>query len=226
MAQIFHPSTNTLSKVSIFGAVFFVMALLAVILVVNRSAYVTQVHVAREQPVPFSHEHHVRGLGLDCCYCHTSVESSSFAGMPPTETCMTCHSQIWAESPMLEPVRASFRTNTPISWNRVHDLPEFAYFNHGIHVHKGVGCVTCHGRVDRMPLTWKEQPLTMEWCLGCHREPVRYVRPREHVFSMDWTPPGDRLALGRRLVREYHIETDLASDGQTNRLTNCYTCHR
>jgi cytochrome c7-like protein len=226
MAQIFHPSTNTISKVSIFGAVFFVLAALGIILWINRSDYVTQVHVAREQPVPFSHEHHVGGLGLDCRYCHTSVESSSFAGIPPTETCMTCHSQIWAESPMLEPVRESYRTGVPIQWNRVHDLPDFAYFNHGIHVQKGVGCVSCHGRVDRMPLTWKEKPLTMEWCLECHRAPERHVRPREFVFSMDWTPRGDPLALGRELVRDYHIETDLASDGSTNRLTNCYTCHR
>jgi hypothetical protein len=220
MTQIFHPSTNTISKVSIFGALFFVMAALAVILIVNRSPYVTQVNVVRDQRVPFSHEHHVRGLGLDCRYCHTSVETSSFAGIPPTETCMTCHSQIWAESPMLEPVRESYRTNRPIVWNRVHDLPDFAYFNHSIHVAKGVGCASCHGRVDRMPLMWKEQPLTMEWCLSCHRAPERNVRPREYVFNMEWKPADDQLALGKQLVREYHIETD------TGRLTNCYTCHR
>jgi hypothetical protein len=162
----------------------------------------------------------VRGLGLDCRYCHTSVETSSFAGIPPTETCMTCHSQIWSESPMLEPVRESYRTNRPLAWNRVHDLPDFAYFNHGIHVAKGVGCVSCHGRVDLMPLMWKEQPLTMEWCLGCHRAPERHVRPREYVFNMEWQPPSAQLALGKELVHEYGIETE------TGRLTNCSTCHR
>jgi Cytochrome c7 and related cytochrome c len=220
MPQIFHPSTNTISKLSIFGAMFFVMAALAIILIVNRSPYVTQVDVVRDQPVPFSHEHHVRGLGLDCRYCHTSVETSSFAGIPPTETCMTCHSQIWAESPMLEPVRQSYRTNQPLAWNRVHDLPDFAYFNHSIHVAKGIGCASCHGQVDRMPLMWKDQPLTMEWCLACHRAPESQVRPREFIFDMEWQAPGDQFALGKKLVREYEIEAD------TGRLSNCSTCHR
>jgi hypothetical protein len=218
MAQIFHPSTNTISRVSIFGAAFFALLLLAIVYVIFRSPYVTQVHVVRDQPVPFSHEHHVRGLGLDCRYCHTSVETSAFAGLPPTETCMTCHSQIWADSAMLEPVRASLRTNRPIRWNRVHDLPDYAYFHHGIHVRKGVGCASCHGRVDLMPLTWKEEPLTMEWCLGCHRRPERHLRPRREVFNMAWRPERDQLALGRELVRDYHIPVD--------RLTDCSTCHR
>ena len=146
--------------------------------------------------MPFSHEHHVRGLGIDCRYCHTSVEKSSFAGIPPTETCMTCHSQIWTDSPMLEPVRTSLRTNTPIRWNRVHDLPDYVYFNHGIHVQKGVGCVSCHGRVDQMPLTWKAEPMTMEWCLSCHRNPEKHLRPREEVFNMDWVPPEDQVDAG------------------------------
>lgn len=220
MAQIFHPSTNTLSKVSIFGGVFFLIAALAIILYVNRSPYMTEVDVVRPQPVPFSHEHHVRGLGLDCRYCHTSVETSSFAGMPATETCMTCHSQIWSDSPMLEPVRASFRNGMPIRWTRVHDLPDFAYFHHAIHVNKGIGCASCHGRVDRMPLMWKEAPLTMEWCLNCHRNPARFIRPREEVFNMAWTPPADQLEQGRKLVRQYDV------DASSGRLTHCYTCHR
>jgi len=218
VAQIFPPSTNTFSRVSIFGAVFVILAILVVVYVIFRSPYVTQVNVVRDQPVPFSHEHHVNGLGLDCRYCHTSVETSPFAGIPPTETCMTCHSQIWTESRMLEPVRASMRNNEPIRWNRVHDLPEYAYFHHGIHVQKGIGCASCQGRVDQMPMTWKEEPLTMEWCLGCHREPERHLRPRDEVFNMAWRAPGYQLALGRELVKKNHIPL--------NRLTDCWTCHR
>jgi hypothetical protein len=220
MAQIFHPSTNTLSRVSIFGAAFFALGALIIVYLINRSPYVTQAGVIREQPVPFSHEHHVRGLGIDCRYCHTSVETSSFAGMPPTYTCMSCHSQIWADSPMLEPVRASLRNDMPIRWNRVHNLPDFVYFHHGIHVKKGIGCVECHGRVDTMPLMWQDKPLTMEWCLDCHRNPERHIRPRAEVFNMTWKPPGgDQLTLGRRLVQEYRIP-------DSYHLTNCSICHR
>lgn len=218
MAQIFHPSTNTISRVSIFGALFILAALLWAVAEIQRSSYITQVGVARTQPVPFSHKHHVSGLGIDCRYCHTTVEESPFAGIPPTKTCMNCHSQIWADSPMLEPVRQSFRTDQSLRWLRVHDLPDFVYFDHSIHVKKGVGCVTCHGRVDRMPLMWREQPLTMEWCLECHRAPERFIRPREYVFDLEWRPAEDQLALGRRLVEQYHIKV-----GQ---LTNCSICHR
>jgi hypothetical protein len=220
MAQIFPRSTNAISRVSIFGAVFFALGLLLVVYSIMRSPYVTQVNVVRDQPVPFSHQHHVEGLGIDCRYCHTSVEKSSFAGIPPTETCMSCHSQIWVNSPMLEPVRESMRTNVPIKWNRVHELPDYAYFNHAIHVNKGVGCASCHGRVDKMPLTWKDQPLTMEWCLQCHRHPERHLRPREEIFNMAWTPSEGttQLALGRELVSKNHIPVD--------RITNCSTCHR
>ncbi len=216
MAQIFHPSTNTISKVSIFGAVFFAGGLLFVINGVNRSSYVTQVGVARDQPVPFSHKHHVGGLGIDCRYCHTSVETSAFAGLPATEVCMSCHSQIWADSPMLEPVRASFRSGRSIEWVRVHDLPDFAYFNHSIHLRKGVGCVSCHGRVDQMPLMWRENTLHMEWCLDCHRAPEKYVRPRDQVFNMSWQPAEPQAALGARLVKEYNIQKKL----------DCWVCHR
>jgi hypothetical protein len=218
MAQVFPRSTNVISRVSIFGAVFFALGLLAVVYMIFRSPYVTRVAVVRDQPVPFSHQHHVQGLGIDCRYCHTSVETSGFAGIPPTETCMTCHSQIWSESPMLEPVRVSMRTNEPIRWNRVHELPDYAYFNHAIHVQKGIGCSSCHGRVDLMPLTWKDQPLTMEWCLGCHREPEAQIRPREEVFNMSWTPPANQLAMGKDALVKNHIPVD--------RLTHCYTCHR
>lgn len=216
MPQIFHPSTNTISRLTIFGGAILVVGLVAALAAINESAYITEVGVARSQPVPFSHKHHVGDGGIDCRYCHTSVEDSSFAGIPSTKICMNCHSQIWADSPILAPVRESFRTGKSIEWTRVHNLPGFVYFDHSIHVHKGVGCVTCHGRVDQMPLMWREHSLYMEWCLECHRNPERFVRPREHVFSMDWQPPSDQIALGQKLVQQYKIE----------RLTSCSVCHR
>jgi hypothetical protein len=218
MPQVFRPSTNTFSRVSIFGAVFFIGALLWGLALINRSSYVTRAGVAREQPVPFSHRHHAGQLGIDCRYCHTSVERSSYAGVPPTKTCMNCHSQIWVDSPMLEPVRASFRTNRSIRWIKVHDLPDFVYFNHSIHVNKGVGCVSCHGRIDLMNLTWQENSMQMEWCLNCHRHPEQYLRPREQVFNMTWTPPTDQTTLGRELLKQYDV--------QVTHLTDCSTCHR
>ena len=216
MAQIFHPSTNTLAKLSIFGALFAVVGLMWLIVTINRSSYVTQVGVARNQPVPFSHKHHANGLGIDCRYCHTSVEESAFAGIPPTKTCMTCHSQIWSDSPMLEPVRASYQTGQPLVWTRVHDLPDFVYFNHSIHLKKGVGCATCHGRVDQMPLVRKAASLHMEWCLDCHRAPERFVRPRELAFQMAPGTTSTQAAMGAKWVRDYRIES----------LTSCSVCHR
>jgi len=216
MSQIFHHSTNTLSKFSIFGAVFVVAGGIWLLMAINRSPYVTQAGIAREQPVPFSHAHHVGGVGIDCRYCHTSVETSPFAGIPPTATCMNCHSQLWVDSPTLEPVRASFRDDSPIPWVRVHDLPDFAYFDHSAHVNQGVGCSSCHGRVDQMPLMWQEATLQMEWCIGCHREPERHLRRREDVFDVAYQPPEDQLALGRQLVEEYHVQPRLS----------CSTCHR
>jgi hypothetical protein len=216
MPQVFHRSTNMIARVTILGAVVIVSLVSFLLAVVFRADYLTEVNVVRAQPVPFSHKHHVAGIGIDCRYCHTSVETSSFAGLPSTDTCMSCHSQIWASSPTLEPVRASLRTNTPLRWTRVHDLPDFVYFDHSIHVTKGIGCSTCHGQVDQMPIMWRENTLLMEWCLGCHREPERYVRPREAVFRMDWNPSADQMRDGRRLVQAYHIR----------KLTDCYTCHR
>jgi hypothetical protein len=218
VAQIFHPSTNTVSRVSIFGALFLIAGLLWLLAELNRSSYATEADVPREQPVPFSHRHHVSGLGIDCRYCHTTVETSAFAGIPSTSTCMNCHSQIWSDSPMLEPVRESYRTGKPLRWTRVHNVADFAYFNHSIHVNKGVGCVTCHGRVDLMPLTWQARSLLMEWCLECHRNPELFVRPREHVFEMNWTPPVPQQQLGAELVRKYNI--------QVGQITDCSVCHR
>lgn len=193
---------------------------LALAFAVARSTYATGMGFAPQQPIPFSHEHHVGGLGIDCRYCHTSVETSAFAGMPATDTCMTCHSQLWTQAALLSPVRDSLRTGRPIRWVRVNDLPDFVYFNHSIHIHKGVGCVSCHGRIDRMPLTWQANTLFMSWCLECHRSPERFVRPQEHVFEMDWKAASadDQLVLGRQLVKEYHI--------RSGQLTDCYVCHR
>src|SRR5689334_7695695 len=216
MSQIFHPSTNTISRLSIFGGMALLVALVSALAVINESPYFTEVGVARSQPVPFSHKHHVGDDGIDCRYCHTSVENSSFAGIPPTKTCISCHSQIWADSPALAPVRNSFRDDQSIQWTRVHNLPGFVYFDHSIHVHKGIGCSTCHGQVDRMPLMYQEQSLQMEWCLDCHRRPEQYVRPREAVFRVDYVPPANQLELGERLVAQYQIQ----------KLTSCSTCHR
>jgi len=216
MAQIFHPSTNTLSKLSLFGVLFLVVGALFAAAEINRSSYVTQAGTPREQPVPFSHAHHVGGMGIDCRYCHTAAETSSAAGFPPTKTCMNCHSQIWLQSPMLEPVRQSFRTGTSLQWTKVNDLPDFVYFDHSAHVNRGVGCSTCHGRVDRMPLMWQAASLQMEWCLDCHRHPDRYVRPQREVFNPAWEPPANQLEEGARLVKEYGLHPRTA----------CSTCHR
>lgn len=170
MAQIFHRSFNTISKVSIVALVSLVAIVIVKGNVFVRSPYLTRVGVAIDQPVPFSHKHHVTDVGLDCRYCHGSVEDSSFAGIPSTHTCMTCHSQIWTEAPILEPVRKSYRYNTPLIWTRVHNLPDFVYFDHSIHIAKGVACTSCHGPVNEMPLTWREHTLQMTWCLDCHRQ--------------------------------------------------------
>jgi hypothetical protein len=219
VSQIFHPSTNTISRVTIFGSLFIIAGLVWVVAQVNRSPYVTQANVAREQPVQFSHKHHVGDEGIDCRYCHTSVEVSAFAGIPPTKTCMNCHAQIFANSPYLEPVRESWRTGKPIQWTRVHDLPDFVYFNHSIHVNKGIGCATCHGRVDLMPLTWQVASLQMEWCLDCHRQPEKFLRPRDQIFNMAWQSPPSQIEEGRKLIKEYGIQS-------AAQLTSCSTCHR
>jgi hypothetical protein len=218
MSQIFHPSMNTLAKASIVGAVLLAGGLGWVATSIDRSPYMTNQGMIRAQPIAFSHEHHVRGLGLDCRYCHTSVTDSEFAGLPPTKTCMTCHSKIWTDAKLLQPVRESWDSKIPLQWSRVHNLPDFVYFRHDIHVNKGVACVTCHGQVNQMPLMFQNASLQMEWCLNCHREPEKYLWPRENVFDTDYAPK-DQASSGKALVEEYHIPTD-------GRLTNCYTCHR
>ena len=230
--QIFHRSTNTISRATIYGAIFVVAALFWAAAEIQRSPYVTYAGVARPQPAPFSHQHHVAGLGIDCRYCHTSVETSSFAGIPPTKTCMNCHSQIWTNAQMLEPVRESLRSGKSLVWNRVNDLPDFVYFNHSIHINKGVGCNTCHGPVDRMPLMYNYASLQMEWCLECHRAPEKYLRPRDEVFNMRYEHPSsdnpvtvdgseytDQISLGTDLVKKYKLRS--VAD-----ITSCSTCHR
>jgi hypothetical protein len=232
MAQIFHRSTNTISRATIFGAVFIVAALFWAAAELQRSPYVTYAGVARPQPVPFSHQHHVAGLGIDCRYCHTSVETSSFAGIPPTRTCMNCHSQIWTGAPMLEPVRESYRSGQSLAWNRVNDLPDFVYFDHSIHINKGVGCNSCHGPVDTMPLMYNYASLQMEWCLNCHRAPEKYLRPRDQVFNMRYQEPSSdnpvavdgrsftgQNSLGMYLVKKYRLRGE-------HDITGCSTCHR
>jgi hypothetical protein len=217
VSQLFRPGANTFAKASVVAGLFLAVGGGGILLNIERTSYVTNVNVPRDQPVMFTHKHHVSGVGLDCRYCHTSVEVSSSAGIPPTETCMGCHSQIWSEAPILEPVRESWRTGKSIQWNRVHDLPGFVYFNHSIHVTKGsMGCATCHGRVDLMPMVWKENTLLMEWCLDCHRAPEKYIRPRDQVFNMEYKPEGDQAVLGPKLVAEYKVR----------KLTDCSVCHR
>ena len=246
MAQIFHRSANTIARFSMFGAVFLIAAVLWGALQMQRSPYFTYEKVARMQPVPFSHEHHYAGLGIDCRYCHTSVEVSGFAGIPPTKTCMNCHSQMWINAPMLEPVRQSFLSGRSLVWTRANALPDFVYFDHSIHINKGVGCNTCHGPVDKMPLMYNYASLQMEFCLDCHRDPGKYIRPHhiqprsddpkseiDQVFNMTYQQPTslkpvtlpdgkrftDQTALGAYLVGQYHLRSK-------QDITSCNTCHR
>ena len=216
--QIFRPGANTIAPVLLSALAAVPVLGVGLAYQLMKSPYVTEQNITRNQPVPFSHEHHVGGLGIDCRYCHTSVEKARSAGMPPTETCMTCHSQIWPNAEILAPVRKSLAENQPIRWERVHKLPDYAYFDHSVHTAKGVGCSTCHGPVEQMRLMRQAAPLTMGWCLDCHRNPAQAVRPREAVFDQAWTPPPDREKLGRELVGAYHI--------RVNHLTDCSICHR
>ncbi len=218
MAQIFSSAADTIARIVLASIVIVPAALVGLALAIARSPFTTDQNVVVTQPVPFSHQHHVVQLGLDCRYCHTSVETSPFAGMPPTETCMTCHSQLWTNAAMLEPVRKSLVDAIPIHWKRVNRLPGYVYFDHSIHVAKGVGCTTCHGAVGAMPLMFQAAPLTMGWCLDCHRHPAANLRPRAEVFALGWKAPEDQEEKGYRLLREYGIEV--------SHLTDCSVCHR
>jgi hypothetical protein len=217
MPQLFKSSANSFARSSIVVAVLVLGGLGGALFeLIADSSYATRQGDAREQPVPFSHAHHVGSMGIECRYCHTGVENGPHAMVPPTKTCINCHSQIWIDSSTLEPVRESYRTNESIKWTKVHDLPDFVYFNHSIHVKKGVGCETCHGRVDRMPLMYQNASLEMRWCLECHRNPEKFVRPREFITKMGYEPAEPQETLGPKLVREYNIQ----------KLETCWTCHR
>jgi hypothetical protein len=189
MAQIFERSSNALARMSLVLTGLIVIALGVTLDQLQRSPWVTRQGQRPDQPVPFSHKHHVQGLGLQCQYCHTTVEKSSYAGIPPTKTCINCHAQIWTNAQLLEPVRTSWATGQSIQWIRVHDLPDFVFFNHAIHVNKGIGCATCHGRVDQMPLMYAQNTLQMEWCLDCHRNPAKNLRPTSQIYNMAWEEP-------------------------------------
>jgi class III cytochrome C family protein len=219
VAQIFSPTADTWLRAVLVAILLGSISLVVLPEVLARSQYETDVARTPQQPVPFSHKHHAGELGIDCRYCHTNVESGANAGFPATHVCMTCHSQLWTQAPMLAPVRESLAANRPIVWQRVALLPDYVYFRHDIHLAKGVSCFECHGRIDRMPLTWRAQPFEMRWCLSCHRDPAPHLRPREALLDADWTPPADRRALGEALMRNYHIHGPQA-------LTHCTVCHR
>jgi len=219
MSQIFPKSANAAVRSTLFAVLTLVLFLGWVVFTLMRSSWVTKQSETVTQPIQFSHAHHVGGIGIDCRYCHTSVEKSSFAGIPPTKTCINCHSQIWSNAPLLEPVRASFRDDKPLNWIRVNDLPDFVYFNHQIHVKQGVGCATCHGPVDKMPLVYQSTTLQMEWCLECHRAPEKFLRPRAEVFNMAYQPPANQLELGLALKKEYNV-------AGIEHMTSCSVCHR
>ncbi len=216
MPQVFHRGSNSIARASIVAIILLILAILTILYLYVRSNYFTRQNQVITQPVPFSHEHHVGGLGIDCRYCHTSFEDSAFAGLPPTQTCMNCHSQIWTTAAILQPVRDSFTSGQPIQWNRVYNLPGFVYFNHSAHVNNGIGCETCHGRVDQMPLTYQAPDLHMSWCLDCHRDPAKYIRPKDQITTMGWVPPEPQSVLGPQLVKQYNVLS----------LTSCSTCHR
>jgi hypothetical protein len=221
LAQIFPKQFNLFSRLSIVVGVLVLGGGLGLVVALYHSPYFQRVDTVQMQPVPFSHEHHVRGLGIDCRYCHTSVEKSSFAGMPSTKTCITCHSQIWTNAAILEPVREAWRTGMPIPWVRVYNLPDYVYFNHSIHLAKGIGCVNCHGSVDKMPGIYQAHYMTMSWCLTCHRHPGKYIQPKETVFQMDWNsaendPHGQ---WGPELLKKYNVKN-------RTQMQDCYTCHR
>jgi hypothetical protein len=219
MPQLFRPASNTIAKVSIVAVIVLLGTTLGVAYIADRGTWMTFVRVAPEQPIPFSHKHHVKDDGIDCRYCHTSVETSHYAGLPATEICMTCHSQIWSSASVTQPIRDSWASGKSIEWRRVHDLPDYVYFNHSIHVNKGIGCSTCHGHVDEMPLTYRVNNLYMDWCVNCHRDPAKYIRPKSEVFNIDYEYPSNQAELGPKLVAEYHVQ-------DTRTLTDCFTCHR
>jgi hypothetical protein len=219
MKQLFAPGADAVLRLFLFGTAAVLILGLLVVSGVARSTWLSTVGVAPEQPVPFSHKHHVGELGIDCRNCHQQAEVAATAGLPPTHTCMTCHSQIWTNAAMLAPVRNSLARDEALRWVRVNRLPDYVYFNHSIHIAKGVGCSTCHGAVDRMQLTARANAFEMQWCLQCHRAPQKFLRPPEEIWNTEWKPSADQDHAGAALVRKYHI-------GSPARLSDCSTCHR
>jgi len=219
MAQLFHRGANNIAKASFAVAIVLAGAAFYAYTQIARSSYLTGRYLEIQQPIQFSHKHHVGDDGIDCRYCHTSVETAASAGIPPTQTCMNCHNQLFADQPYLETVRASYRDNKPLYWQRVHDLPGFAYFNHSIHVAKGVGCSTCHGKIDEMPAVYQENTLQMEWCLACHRNPEQFIRPKSEIFNMQWKDSNLTAEERTKLKADYKIRS-------RELMTSCSTCHR
>jgi len=243
MAQIFHSSANIAVRVGIIGAGMFTVGLIAAGVGISRSPWNTKVSVPKDQPVPFSHEHHATELGIDCRYCHTNVEKAAWVQLPPTQTCYTCHSQVWTNSPLLEPVRTSYNDKLPIEggWNQLNSVPDFVYFNHSIHINRGINCNTCHGPIQKEMLAYKGKAFFMAWCLNCHRSPENFVNAggAKHVFSLyekyqtdapltpeertiadgeDYQRNAEERAEGEKRLQEYKV--------QTKQLTDCSVCHR
>jgi hypothetical protein len=216
MSALFTPRSNAVFRWVLVVLVAGAAGTVGALMLYWRTPYGTDQFEEVQQPVQFDHRHHVKDDLIDCRYCHTSVDRAPSAGIPPTELCLNCHAQVWNKSPLLDTVRASWFSGKPIEWVRVHRVPDFVYFNHAIHVNKGVGCVECHGRVDEMPAIRKAQPFTMQWCLDCHRNPYARLRPLEEVTSMTWKPEGDPDAQGRELAKKYDVKPRI----------NCTTCHR
>jgi len=216
MSLLFRPRHNTLAQISLFVLAAGAVGSLGGLMIYVRTPYARGMEDPIEQPLQFDHRHHTRDEGIDCRYCHTTVDRSPHASIPPTQLCLNCHSQVWNKSPLLEPVRQSFFENKPLTWRRVYRVPDFVYFNHSIHVNKGVGCVSCHGRVDQMAAVEKATPLTMAWCLDCHRNPEKNLRPLEEITNMTWQPEGDPEVAGRLLAQQYDVHTRIS----------CTTCHR
>lgn len=216
MPPPFPPWSDSLLRAGLVLVAVTVLGIPLLLMAWVRSPQITGERDPIAQPIAFDHRHHVGDDGIDCRYCHDLVDRSPYAGVPPTERCLNCHSQIWNTSPELALVWTSYTTDTPIPWRRVHQLPGFVYFDHAIHVGKGIGCETCHGRVDRMARVYQVAPLTMGWCLDCHREPERYLRPLDQVTAMGWRPERPQRELGRELKERYRVRS----------ITNCTACHR
>ncbi|MDN5928471.1 MAG: cytochrome C [Hyphomicrobiales bacterium] len=218
MAQIFHPRANSVAVAILVSIPTIVILVLVVNYQLHASPFTTDVGMHVDQPVPFSHKHHVGDLGLDCRYCHGGVEGAAFAGLPPTHTCMTCHSQLFTNAAMLAPVRKSLANGVPLHWNRVYRLPDYVYFDHSVHIRNGIGCTTCHGDMSKQPLTEKKTPLTMGWCLSCHRDPGVHMRSEAAIFDPHAPDPDNDPHKAVAMLRHYVVET--------SNMTDCSVCHR